>query len=263
VAVGTWGPGVFSSDGALDVRDAFRELIGTGYDVADATARVVEVRELDDQPDCAPDWIALAVTQWKTGRLLDWVRDRAISVIDAGPGEWADAKIAKRRAVVLRRVRAQLLSPQTAPTRVRPPRFSQTPFRPGDVLRYACSTGREVGLWAITNERHETLTTTSVDTLFELLAFGEPTLPALDELLAAPPLHTGRDAITGRVETIQLVLVYPQDAVGPRWTVLANRQLPPGRTPDSGHTVVPTKRADQVFRSWYERLVGTQTNESA
>lgn len=254
--MGTWGPGVFSSDAGLDVRNDFRELIGAGCGVDEATARVVELHALNDQPESRTGWIALAVTQWKTGRLLDWVRDRAIGAIDAGPGDWADdAKNGRRRGVVLEKTRAQLLSPQRAPTRVRPLRHEQTPFQPGDVLRYTCSNGREVGMWAIANTTHENLTATSVNTLFELLAFGEPTLPAVAELLAAPPLSRGRSAITRLPDTIRLTFVWPQDAVGPQWSVLGNVPFPPERSHGSGRTVVPTKRADAVFRSWYESLI--------
>ena len=78
--MGAWGPGLFSDDTACDVRDEFRDLIGQGVSVEDASERVLGpfVQDPDDGPVAL---IALAVTQWKTGRLLDSIRDRAIEAI--------------------------------------------------------------------------------------------------------------------------------------------------------------------------------------
>jgi hypothetical protein len=249
VAVGTWGVGVFSSDGALDVRGSFRELIGAGYSVEDATARVIDEHGLGDQLECDAEWVALAVTQWKAGRLLDRVRDRAIEVIDAGPREDWQPRDARRRRVVLAKTRTQLLSQQPAPTRIRPERRAQSPFVPGDLLRFTCTSGREVALWAIANSRHEGLTAVSVNTRFQLIAIGDPALPPMSELIEADPI-----VLTPGGGPKQLWLVMPQDAVGPQWQLLGNYPFPADGQ-RRNETVVEPKKADAVFEAWYAHRV--------
>jgi hypothetical protein len=67
--VGTWGVGVFDDDLALDVQRGFRELIAAGFSSEEATQRLLAEYEFEDDPsEIQAGWIALAVTQWKTGR---------------------------------------------------------------------------------------------------------------------------------------------------------------------------------------------------
>lgn len=77
--MGTWGPGIFSDDLACEVRSRYRDLVAAGHDGPDATdALVSEFQPAPDDPDSAGVfWIALAVTQWKLGRLEDRVKGRA------------------------------------------------------------------------------------------------------------------------------------------------------------------------------------------
>ncbi len=83
--MGAWGIGLFSDDLACDVRDEFTALIGEGLSAGEATAALVEnYRTAIGDPDEGPVfWLALALTQWKIGRLQDEVRDRALSIIRA------------------------------------------------------------------------------------------------------------------------------------------------------------------------------------
>lgn len=148
--IGAWGPGLFSDDLACDVRGEFRDLIGEGLTVEEATRRILaSYPSPEDDPDNGSVvLIALAVTQWKTGRLLDLIRDQAVAVIDAGADldRW-DEDTAESRRRALARAREQLLSPQRAPVRIARQRKMTTPSEAGDVLLYAHDSGRQVVFW--------------------------------------------------------------------------------------------------------------------
>jgi hypothetical protein len=113
--MGTWGVGVFADDTASDVRDAFRDAVGSGISPRAATARLVEQFAPVGDPDGGPPfWIGLAVTQWTLGRLIPSVKKRALRAIKDGSDlarwEGSPKDLAKRRAV-LARIAAQLESP--------------------------------------------------------------------------------------------------------------------------------------------------------
>jgi hypothetical protein len=152
--VGTWGPGLFSDDTACDVRDEFRDLIGDGLTAEEATGRILSSYPApEDDPDGAVALLALAVTQWKTGRLVDPVRDRAVAAIDAGAGldRWDVPAGRERRRNALARARAQILSPQPAPVRIPRRVRSSTPLAAGDVLLYTHDSGQQVIFWVEQN----------------------------------------------------------------------------------------------------------------
>lgn len=70
-----------------------------------------------NDPDEGPVfWLALAATQWKTGRLEDAVKAKALDIIDNDVGlhvrEEAGAAQLRKRKAVLRTLREQLTSPQ-------------------------------------------------------------------------------------------------------------------------------------------------------
>ena len=118
--MGTWGTAIFSDDTASDVRDEYRDLIGEGLSTEQATDKLLRhyAPSLDDPDDGPPFWLGLAVTQWKCGRLLEQVKEKALHIIDSGADLKRWSGDAKRRAV-LEKTRAQLLSPQPRPTRIR------------------------------------------------------------------------------------------------------------------------------------------------
>lgn len=157
--MGTWGTGIFQDDDACDVRGEFRDLIGDGLTTKEATDRILgEYPSREDDPDVrSVVMIALAMTQWKTGRLLDEIRDQAIAAIDAGAdlGRWEDQTLARRRENTLRKARSQLLSPQRAAVRIRKRVRSTTPFESGDVVVHTTEAGRKVVLWVYQNRGNQ------------------------------------------------------------------------------------------------------------
>jgi hypothetical protein len=84
--MGTWGPGIFSDDVALDTRNAWREALMDGLDDASATKHVLDELGVvfDDESEALVAWLALAAAQHETGRLQPLVRERALTIIDAG-----------------------------------------------------------------------------------------------------------------------------------------------------------------------------------
>lgn len=140
--MGAWGTAIFSDDTAADVRDAFTDFVAEGLSASEATQRLVResTEILEDEDDAVVFWLALAGTQWKLGHLLDDVRDRAVAIIYAGDDlrRWEDNSRSEvnQRKKHLAKLRAQLLSPQPRPKKLKPFPKSSTDFRLGDVAAY-------------------------------------------------------------------------------------------------------------------------------
>jgi hypothetical protein len=164
--VGAWGVGVFSDDLAADVREEWREALADDQnaDPRRVTESIVERHGLawsgaaDDEEIVA--WLALALAQHETGRLEDRVRDRALTIIDAGADidAWEeDGGQGAQRGRVLDRLARKLRGPQPAPKRVRGRRGGPDPgVEVGDVVRVFNPARTRSSLWAvidITEER--------------------------------------------------------------------------------------------------------------
>ena len=138
--MGTWGPGIFSDDLALDVRDVWRDALMDGLDDATATQRVLDqLREsFADSEDAIVAWIALAAAQHQTGRLQPSVRDRALAVIEAGGdlASWRNqsAAFARAREKALAALAEKLRGPQPAPKTLKRPKPRVSPLDIGDVV---------------------------------------------------------------------------------------------------------------------------------
>jgi hypothetical protein len=178
-------------------------------------------------------WLALAVSQWRTGRLLPDVRARAIEVIDNGADlhRWgsADPKTRRARAQVLAKTRDQLLSPPPEPKRIPRTRRSHTPYGPGDVLCYRHRSGREFVFWVSRNVSDSG----GEYNYLEVLDIGGSAVPSLSDLHRYSPLKLGAalrrqgDPIqTGR---IGLSLIDASGLGADRITLLGNVLYPPGR----------------------------------
>jgi hypothetical protein len=146
--MGTWGPGLWSDDAAADIKTLYREALEDGVDDDAAEAKVLAEfdDDLNDDYQRSVVWLALAVAQSKLGRLSDRAKTEAIDVIDSGADlrrwEDADAKIVAKRRGVLAKARDQLTGEQPARKRVRKPKQTITPLKPGDVLAYRAASGR-------------------------------------------------------------------------------------------------------------------------
>src|SRR3954471_12155350 len=82
LAMGAWGPGIFSNDLAADARAEWRDALIAGEDPPDASARILS--EYSAALDETEFWTGLAAAQHETGHLQPAVRDRALAIIEAG-----------------------------------------------------------------------------------------------------------------------------------------------------------------------------------
>ena len=120
--MGTCGVAIFSDDLAADIRGDFRELIGDGLTPSEATDRLKAeyASSLDDPNEMPVFWIALALAQWKLGRLEENTKKMALQVIDDGTdlARWEDVKSRVKREAVLAKTRAELLAASPPAKRV-------------------------------------------------------------------------------------------------------------------------------------------------
>lgn len=153
-SLGAWGPALSSDDTACDVRGDYRELIEDGVEDNEATQRILERYQSSpaDPEDGPVVWLSLAVTQSKLGRLDPIVKEHAIHVIESGSNlvRWQeDSKLLTKRMAALDKVRDQLLGPQPARKRLRPPKRHETTLTVGEVLAYQPRAASEVALMRV------------------------------------------------------------------------------------------------------------------
>ena len=80
------GTKIFSDEYAALVRDEYRVLVGFGFPDAEVEKLVIEyfIGDDDKSETAGIFWLALALSQWNVGRLSEYVRQKAIDVIDSG-----------------------------------------------------------------------------------------------------------------------------------------------------------------------------------
>ena len=144
-----WGTALFSDDFAKDVRDDYVEKIILGKTNEEATEYVKQTSmPKEDDEDYPVFWIALAVTQWKKGRLLDDVRQKALEVLDSGGDleRWLEEGPEKyeKRKKVLADAKELLLSPMPPAKKLTVPAYlTSTPWKIGDVISYKLACDEE------------------------------------------------------------------------------------------------------------------------
>ena len=143
--MGVFGTGIFSDDNAADLREEYRTMLGDGVSGPEATDRLLRNWNPDGDPDLAPVfWLAIAVTQWKCGRLEQRVKDRAIQVIDDGTAmrPWKNSgALEKKRAVVLEKTKQLLKSPQPASRKIAKKFRAACEWEPGELISYRLLSG--------------------------------------------------------------------------------------------------------------------------
>ena len=137
--MGAWGPAIFSSDTACDVRGTYEDLLCYGHTPEEAEAQTIKEMEMDRlHPEDGPDaWLALAATEWRCGRKLsDDVRAIAMALIDQPiPTDlWKTEKLRLSRRKALDKLRDQLNAPLPKPKRLRPLPTIHSPWQVGDVI---------------------------------------------------------------------------------------------------------------------------------
>ncbi|MEN0035438.1 MAG: hypothetical protein AAGC78_00165 [Cellvibrio sp.] len=84
--MGCWGAGLYENDDSCQTRDDFIHLIKSGLSSAEATQDILDSHSdlIGDLEVELPIVLALAETQWKYGRVIDSIRQRAIEIISNG-----------------------------------------------------------------------------------------------------------------------------------------------------------------------------------
>ena len=144
--MGVWGTAIFSDDNASDIRDEYRTLLGDGISGPEATDRLIQEWQpsIGRDPDLAAVfWLALAVTQWKCGRLEERVKREAVQAIDgdAGLRLWKGTNQERQRAKVLDATRKLLHEPQPSPRKIARVFRATCDWEPGDLVAYQLRSG--------------------------------------------------------------------------------------------------------------------------
>jgi hypothetical protein len=171
-----------TEDAALELRESYQ------YAVDDPDASVIF-------------WLAFAAAQMETGRLQADVRDKALSIVDAGGdvARWAeeDATLARQREQVLHRLAAKLRGPQPKPKRLRRAKPLGVAFERGDVVRLrGPKSGREA--LAVVVAHNDGYPRGTLDPVVELLAWEGGALPTPREIASMPTVMCLNELQPGR-----------------------------------------------------------------
>jgi len=143
--MGTWGPAIFRDDDAEDLREEYRFILADAQSDAVATDEAAKEYDagLDRLQDTTAFWLALALIQWRLGRLDDRVRAAALRIIDEGIdlAKWVGSPVRSKRAAALRKARATIASPPPPAKPMPKPLPLQLPgWEFSEIVGYRCLT---------------------------------------------------------------------------------------------------------------------------
>ena len=81
--MGTWGKGLYEDDFSCDIRDEYLQGLKLNKNNLDITKEMID--KYGDNKDLCEKisfWVVLADTQWDHGRLLNEVKNKALSYIE-------------------------------------------------------------------------------------------------------------------------------------------------------------------------------------
>jgi hypothetical protein len=140
--MGAWGPKLYQDDVGQDVRDEYKELLKTGLSNEEATQKLIKdnhylINDMDEGPIF---WFALADTQWKLGRLLPEIKEKAIQYIEDGKHIKAwfeqDPKLGLKRKAVLEELMIQLNTQMPEAKKITPYKYFKNDWNTGDTFAY-------------------------------------------------------------------------------------------------------------------------------
>jgi hypothetical protein len=147
--MGTWGPAIFADDDAEDLRAEYRYILADAQSDSAATdAAMAQYGAAVDRLEATTAfWLALALIQWKFGRLDSRVRTAALRIIDEGIdlAKWNDSPVRAMRAAALAKARQTISSPPPAAQPMPKPLPLQLPgWEFSEVAGYRMANGRLV-----------------------------------------------------------------------------------------------------------------------
>lgn len=141
--MGVWGAAIFFDDTASDVREDYRDAVGSGMTGPQATDKILNEYFTSDEAEMGVVWLSSAATRWKCGRLEERVKERALQLIDSGSDlrRWPEKSLADKRNTALFKLREQLLSPQPPVKRIAKPFRSTCDWELGELVAYRLLSG--------------------------------------------------------------------------------------------------------------------------
>lgn len=139
--MGACGTKLYQDDVTCDVRDEYIDWLKVESDNVKVTQTVIDnnIDYIEDEEDGPLFWFALADTQWKYGRLLPEVKEKAIKYIEDGKDleRWKDNdKQYQKRKKVLEELKTKLESEQPPKKKVAKLKCSRALWNIGDLLLY-------------------------------------------------------------------------------------------------------------------------------
>lgn len=152
--MGTWGTSLFANDCSSDVRDAYLGFLQDQLTNQEAYQKTLEkFKEYIGDEEESLFWYALADTQWKVGRLVPEVKEKALKWIEKNGGiePWLESKNGGAGwEKTLGKLKTKLESPQPPEKKIRKPEeYIQNPWEVGDVyaLQFQSEESKKLGLF--------------------------------------------------------------------------------------------------------------------
>lgn len=151
--MGTWGPGLYCNDISEDVKNTYMDQLRRGKNNEEIVKDLLRdyAKEIVDADDAINFWLALADTQWKVGRLLPEVKEKALMYLnDTLPSDvWIGTKELNKRKIVLENLRNQLSLPVPPAKRIPQYRLFKCNWIIGDTYAYKLTSNlsKEKGLY--------------------------------------------------------------------------------------------------------------------
>lgn len=152
--MGVWGPAILSNDQAEDLQSNWKFYLGEGHDPKELTDGLIGLAKeesiFEEKEEEYDFWLSLALIQWKTGRLQENVKQRALEMLSHSKIEeieadrWTERSDYNRRLRHLSKLRITLNSEQPKPRRISKYFLRSTSLKLGDIFTIGLSSGNYV-----------------------------------------------------------------------------------------------------------------------
>ena len=139
--MGAWGSALYANDTTCDVRDKYMDCLREQLSNQEAYEKTFEAfKECIGYEDEEPlFWYALAETQWKAGRLMPEVKEKALGWIEkcGGLSLWEESGNSSGWKKTLKKLRCDLETEKPKERKIRKSEdINQNPWNLGDVYAY-------------------------------------------------------------------------------------------------------------------------------
>lgn len=140
----SWGPKLYQDDVAEDVRDYYKDQLKRGKTNEEVTKELIQDNEdiIQDEDEAPVFWFALADTQWNFGRLLPFVKEKALDYLKGKSNlkrwekEAINQKEYKSREKVLLELGQKLESPMPPEKKITQYKLYKCEWNVGDIFAY-------------------------------------------------------------------------------------------------------------------------------